>query len=66
MYSLTFLLNLGQSSVLPVKAFGIFMKLFFGASSSDMITDVDGGFGGNGGFDRIGWGVATLVASDLP
>jgi len=31
-----------------------------------MIADVDGGFGGNGGCDRIGWGVATLVASDLP
>jgi len=30
-----------------------------------MMADVDGGFGGNGGFARISWGIATLVASDL-
>ena len=66
MYSLTFRLNFGQSSVLPENALGIFIKLFLGDSSSDMIVEIDGGGGdGNGGFLLGGCGVYIFNVSDV-
>jgi len=65
MYSLTFRLNFGQSSVLPENALGIFIKLFLGDSSSDMIVEIDGGGDGNGGFLLGGCGVCVFDVSDV-